>query len=87
MIGLSTLASLLPTILEKIFGKKAGGVVLTKGLMRSKMVWYIAASTAVKSAITDLPVGDDTKAWMQFVFVLVDFAAIVYLRAVTKESI
>ena len=87
MSALSALASLAPTVLQLINGKKAGGVPMSKGLIRSKMVWYIATSTGVKTAITELPVGDDTKAWMQFGFVLVDFAAIVYLRAITNEPI
>lgn len=87
MIGLSTLLSFAPTIMELINGKKAGGVVLTKGLIRSKTANFAHAKVVggvLAIYAMELP---QMLFWGLVGVLLVDWAANLILRFMTREPV
>ena len=86
----------LPTVIEKVFGKKdvfvkdgkkASYVAGAKGLIRSKTAAFATGSAGIIAAIQLLPVDGDWKTWITFGSLVVQWLASLYFRAITKEKV
>ena len=90
------LKALLPTIIEKVWGKKAESIVTeftgshtsgTRGLIRSKTARFATGALVAKFvALWALPL-PETALWALSVVFLVEWAAAMYYRAITVEEV
>ena len=92
------LKALLPTIIEKIFGRKYEMILdkrglidkiipATKGLIRSKTAQFATGAMAAKMvALWALPL-PETALWGLSVVFLVEYLAALYFRSITVEEV
>ena len=92
------LKALLPTIIEKVFGRQDEMIVdknglndkivsATKGLIRSRTAVFATGALAAKfTAIWALPL-PETALWALSVVFLVEYLAALYFRAITVEEV
>ena len=91
-------AALLPTLIEKVFGKKdemtvdakglnAKIVSATKGLIRSKTVGFATSALVAKiTGVWMLPLPQKAL-WALSAVILLEWGASIYLRAITKQEV